>query len=401
LARAISNGLVALVSTAFAVGAAEAILAWTPLGDPYGWGRIPTIPERVAALEEEHPGQWRILGLGDSFAVFRDGDGGNFLRVAEQQALDAGFPVELVNLGQSATGLREYTHNLERFGPAVRPDAVVVALYLGNDVFAYKLEALERAAPPAPAASGRPSSWPQLLDREIGKRSAFLSLALRVLRGWIPALRSGTLDASLEYLAGVYGLAAPEVERRLAKADPGLVARARADQVNPWDVAVAVAEPRLYLDLASLDEASGYGAATRELLRGLDRLTGIAQRSHTEVAVVLIPPSPFVGVRYHADFARMGYAMSPSLAAGENALVRAISDHLGARGIPCLDLAPALRASQERLFLSEDVHFDSRGQRVAGLALAEFLGSQGLLGPGSEPLGQRLARDPSPAARSK
>ena len=181
------------------------------------------------------------------------------------------------------------------------------------------------------------------------------------------------------------------------------MARAGADQVNPWDVAVAVAvaEPRLYLDLAALDEASGHAAAAREFLRGLDRIAGIAQRSRTELAFVLIPPSPVVGVRYHDDFARMGYAMSPSLAEGESALVRAITDHLEARGIACLDLTPALRASEEILFLPEDIHFDSDGQCVAGLALAEFLGSQGLLGSSPARSGQRVAGDASRAARSK
>jgi len=255
--------------------------------------------------------------------------------------------------------------------------------------------------PPAPAAAGPQSSWPQLLEREIGKRSAFLSLALRVARGWIPALRSGTLDASLEYLGRLYGLDPGEVGRRLTKADPELVARARADQVNPWDLAVAVAEPRLYLDLAALAEASGHAAAAREFLRGLNRIAEITQRRRTELAFVLIPPSPVVGVRYHDDFARMGYAMSPSLAEGESALVRAITDHLAARGIPCLDLTPALRASEETLFLPEDIHFDSQGQRVAGLALAEFLGSRGLLGSSPGRSGPRVARDASGAATSR
>jgi len=86
LARAISNGLLAMVSTAVALGVAEAILVWTPLGDPYGWGKVPTIPERVAKLEEKGPGEWRILGLGDSFAAFRDIDVANFLRIATWEA---------------------------------------------------------------------------------------------------------------------------------------------------------------------------------------------------------------------------------------------------------------------------------------------------------------------------
>jgi lysophospholipase L1-like esterase len=401
LPRAVSNGLLALLASLAALGAAEALLVWTPLGDRYGWSRVPTIQERITRSGVKDPGEWRILGLGDSFAVFRESDGGNFLRIAERRARRAGFPVELVNLGQSATGLREYTRNLERHAARLRPDAVVVALYLGNDVFAYRLEALERAAPPAPPHPEPRVSWRQVLEGEISRRSAFLSLALRVARGWIPALRSGTLERSLEYLARLYGLERDEVERRLALADPGLVARARADRVNPWDVAVAVVEPRLYLDLAALDEASGHAAAAREFLAGLDRIVEIAQRSHVPIAFVLIPPSPFVGIRYHGDFARMGYTMSPSLAEGESAVVRAISDHLAARGLPHLDLTPALRASRKPVSLPEDIHFDSHGQRVAGLALAEFLEAQGLLGPGRGPSGQRVARESSPRARSK
>ena len=167
--RTISNVLLALVVTALAFGAAESLLRWTPLGDSYGWCNTPTLQQRVSEMREKTPGEWRILGLGDSFTVFRERDGGNFLRIAEREALRTGFPVQLVNLGQSATGLREYTRNLERYGPVVHPDAVVVALYLGNDVFSYRLEALERAAPPAPPAEP-PVSWRHVLDRELGKR---------------------------------------------------------------------------------------------------------------------------------------------------------------------------------------------------------------------------------------
>jgi hypothetical protein len=395
LPRVISSALLALAAFAAAIGAGEALLRWTPLGDLDGWSRVQTIPERIAELEEKAAGEWRILGLGDSFAVFRDRDGRNFLRIAEQEAIRGGFPVRLVNLGKSATGLRDYTRNLERYGRVVDPDAVLVGLYLGNDVFAYRLEALERAAPPALPAGPHPH-WRQLLAGEIGKRSTCWSLVLRATRGWIPALRSGTLDASLEYLARLYGLDADEVERRLAKADPHLVARARADQVNPWDVAVAVVEPRLYLDLAALDEASGHAAAAREFLRGLDRIAAIARRSRTPIAFVLIPPSPFAGIRYHGDFVRMGYAMGPSLAEGESALVRAISDHLASRGLPYLDLTPALRGSKEAVSLPEDIHFSSHGQRVAGLALAEFLEARGLLGPGPGGAPQRVARRARP-----
>jgi hypothetical protein len=401
LARAISNGLLALVSTALALCAAEALLTWTPLGDPYGWGKIPTIPERIAAVEPKPPGEWRLLGLGDSFAAFREAERANFLRIAEAEASGAGFPVRLVNLGQSATGLRDYTRNLERWGESIRPDVTIAALYLGNDVFQYKLEALERAAPPFPAASGEEPTWSQVIGRELVEHSALSSLVLRAARGWIPALRSGTLERSLLYLEHVYGLDADEVERHLSRADPDLVARARADQVNPWDLAVAVAEPRLYLDMLALDEASGHAAAAREFLEGLEGLESLARRSGTELAFVLIPPSPAVSVRYHGYFARMGYAMSPELASGKNPLVRAIEDHLGARGIRYLDLTPALRAAPGNLFLPDDIHFDSHGQRVAGLALAEFLESQGLLGPGSGGVGQRLAGGASRGSRAK
>ena len=55
---------------------------------------------------------------------------------------------------------------------------------------------------------------------------------------------------------------------------------------------------------------------------------------------------------------------------------------LGARGVPSLDLLPILRAQpaladgSRHLYHLRDTHWNARGNRVAGVALARFLREQ-------------------------
>jgi hypothetical protein len=282
-----------------------------------------------------------------------------------------------VNLAESATGLPRYIQNFQRFAPEVCPDLVLVALYLGNDVVDYKLSELERVAPPADAQEGE-RGWQRRLYAELERRILVLAIAYRTLQAHLPLLRQGTLEGNLAYVSRVYGLEPAAVEKGLRRVDPDLLDRARADVVNSWDVALAVAEPDLYRDMLSLDEPTGHARAARAMLADLARLAGLVEEAGARLVVVSIPPSASVDRRYHGFYRRMGYRMEDRLVRGRSRLAETLDAHLQRRGTPHLDLTPTLRSATQDVYLPDDIHFDAEGQRIAGLALAGFLG-QGLL----------------------
>ncbi len=85
---------------------------------------------------EKAPGTYRILVLGDSymeaFAMkFED----SFVRLLEAELSQAGkSPVEVINAGVSGWGTDDQLAYLRRYGVRFRPDLVLVAMTLNNDV---------------------------------------------------------------------------------------------------------------------------------------------------------------------------------------------------------------------------------------------------------------------------
>ena len=82
----------------------------------------------------EKPAQnYRILGIGDSFAFgvvpYQD----NYFTLLEQQFQRSGKTTEVINMGIPGMGPRDYLSILANEGLKLKPDHVVVTFYVGND----------------------------------------------------------------------------------------------------------------------------------------------------------------------------------------------------------------------------------------------------------------------------
>ena len=78
----VAKMMIFAISTLLCLAAGEWVIRKTPIGERVGWNQVPSVPERVAKAPAKKSGEIRILGLGDSFTVYRDTKGGNFLRIA-------------------------------------------------------------------------------------------------------------------------------------------------------------------------------------------------------------------------------------------------------------------------------------------------------------------------------
>lgn len=93
---------------------------------------------------EKPAGTTRMLTLGDSFTFSSGGVPFEAMwntRVADAFAAMMGRPVELINLGVPAAGVRLEQRVFAVEGAKLQPDLVIVGLFVGND---FTDEALER-----------------------------------------------------------------------------------------------------------------------------------------------------------------------------------------------------------------------------------------------------------------
>src|SRR5438445_5511693 len=123
------NWLLLASSVTIALLIAEFVFRYLPLGDMAGWSMVAPVAERAAAVPPKG-GRTRIVALGDSFTEWRDNTGHSFVRVAERLLPS----VEMVNLGESGNDVEDYFGNFLQYGRELRPDLVLIGLYLGNDL---------------------------------------------------------------------------------------------------------------------------------------------------------------------------------------------------------------------------------------------------------------------------
>jgi lysophospholipase L1-like esterase len=358
----------ALLAVSLIVGflLTELAIRYLPLGDKMGWSMVPSVSERVAKTGIATPGKARILVLGDSMTEWRDNTGESYVRIAERKL----STIEVVNLAEAGTDLPSYLSNLLRFGKRLRPDLILIGLYLGNDLIP--------STPPLDSAEIRfalealPSPSQELMLTRIAKRSVLLNYVFRLGKMYVPALRSGSFEQMIRHLQTKTGMDDAYVTRRLSEADPTLVDAARADAINGWDLAFAIFDPDYYSDLAAADSSTSKGKEVERGLGDLRTLIIAARTQNAKVAVVLLPPPVWVAERYWFYFKRLGYReLGPS--SGPVPLVERVKAFLSAEGVPALDVLPALRADAQSTYLENDIHLNRRGHEVVARELASFL----------------------------
>jgi hypothetical protein len=265
---------------------------------------------------DRKPGVVRVAALGDSFAVgpavpFTE----NYLTLLQQSSPG----VEVCNFGVSGAGPREYRAVLARDGWPVRPDLVLVSVFVGNDI----TEAL-----PTP--------------RRLDPRGHALYLLCE--RGWRLAC-----------------------ERRRQPAASAVPDRLRVPPLSE-ETFRAVEARRLAVCLAP--PSAAMEGKWRRALAHLEGLVADCRRRRVPVAFVLIPDEFQVNPAVRAQAVRDAQADRGAL--DLDLPQRRLRDFCAARGVPCLDLLPAFREAPDA-YASRDTHWNVRGNRLAAVAIADWL----------------------------
>lgn len=284
-----------------------------------------------------------VVCIGDSFSVGAVPHALHYTTVLEELTGDTVY-----NIGVAGIGPPEYASLVAHEAVPLAPDEIVIALFIGNDLDVPDIAAEQ----PDPVLR----SWWQ---RE--------QVLLFVLPRRLARIRQE--QARLEDVARVQGeRTAPTGQ------DPASVAAA-----FPWTTDPLLEEGTLsekaWLDLETsrlLATCAPAPASLDLVFRSL--LTAREAAGDIPLSVVLIPDEFQVEEtllkRLTALLHRPIHRDRPQ---------QLLTAWLDEQGIPCLDLAPFLRAvppledGNRHLYHARDTHWNARGNRVAGEALAEFL----------------------------
>jgi hypothetical protein len=300
-----------------------------------------------------------VACIGDSFSVAVVPHDRHYTSVAEREFED----LEVYNIGTVDAGPHEYRRMIELYARPLHPDLIVVGLFLGNDI----VNAHRRRS----NALSAWCDWNQMLVVQLPRRAWALSRE----RGEATMLADGGRDESAFSIPATLALSSEEVARQLPWLDDPLREPPAMSAER-----FAFVESTRALDVTRVAQ-SDYS----DMIASLDELRAAA--APTPLAFLLIPDEFQVDDALWNEVER-ALGDAPHVRTLPQKVVRA---ELERRGLRFADLLPELRACEPladgraHVYHARDTHFNSRGNAVAGHALAELIERCGVA--------QRIARD--------
>lgn len=297
---------------------------------------------RGPEVESAAAGERRLLAIGDSF-VFGVGvdDDQTFVAELARRLAGAGRPAVALNAGVPTFGVPDAVGWLVRHGLALAPDAVVLGIFLGNDLI--------DASPDRPAI--------HLVDGLM-----------------VPAASPRGPKAWLHRHSHLYVSVKGLLER------PGLAwLRARLGLAEPWTVRNLREELTVYHRDAPRALAPAIAATDRALAELAERSRGAG---FTLVALLIPSELQLDDERWEGALAGLGLDPEAHDPAVPERIFRRLLDR---HAIPVVDPAPRLAARMaagEQVYFPLDRHWTAAGHAIAAAELARFFAA-------AEPTGAR------------
>lgn len=319
--------------------------------------RINSLGYRDDEFERSKSGRFRILAIGDSF-TFGYGCTADeaYPNVIEARLNDALGPgrTEVINAGFAACNYPDtYYLYLKERGLALDPDLILVGLFVGNDL---DHDLAGEHVWPRVDDAGLPLKIENTLFRV---DDGYWVSRTPILRYRFPVVRNSHLAQLI--ISAI---------KRARPADAPML-------FNRWMYRRDYAERTLN----AVDKVATLLGATADL----------AEARGIPIVFVIIPAREQIHPELY-DFGSHPFMAGHDLDKPQRILGRIFEE----RGLTSLDLLPVVReASREGpLYYHLDQHWNCRGQRVAGEAIASFLLRRGLVGAAREREANRVGTSP-------
>ncbi len=299
-------------------------------------------------------GGFRILSIGDSFAFgYGVEPDESYAGVLEAHLRTTQLEIECLNGGVPGYGVPDAVDWLETYGLDLKPDLVLLSVYLGNDI----MDATQKS---------REDGFSFLFPGAGPMRGPLLWLY-----GHSHAFRLG-LRNDFKGVRAVLGLPDPPV----------------------IDAMREMAQ--------SFSSDTDLGREGRSAnLTAFSQLLELADRQGFHLAAMIIPSRFMLESDYReAVLTRLGMDAKNH---DPEAPWRFFQESFAAFGIPTLDMTPAIQqalANSDPVYFKADPHWSAAGHRLAGDALHRFLISEDLIGQGLIAT-ERVAEDLTPASSSE
>ena len=281
--------------------------------------------------ETKEPGVIRVVSLGDSYTVGVVPYPENYLSIVDNEFGDA---VEILNLGVVHTEVPHYLEILRSEGLRLKPDVILVGVYIGNDI--------------------QPASARGLFSRAGSKALSAARMALTVVRFGAPYRQASSLSSFFQSEPDGTKVELPgmTVDRYYAR---------------EWKHLLRLFRP---------PESPRMKRAWRDTTHAVEQLAGFCQEEGIPLLATLAPdeiqvsPTVFRETlsRYDADPNDFDLDYPR----------RRILDKLKALSVPVLDFTEPLQKAEREAstYHLRAVHWNGHGNAVAATALTPWLSKQ-------------------------
>jgi hypothetical protein len=343
--------------------------------------------DRPRTFERPADVRFRSVLVGDSFLE------GPFLRaplssfLEQRLATSGNADMEAINLGVSGTGPQQYYYRIKNVALALRPDAIVLMVYAGNDFIVTRFG--ESALPfiaelPQPSLLGAiapRTTWfavNRLLLSEFGRSNKPIEGEFEQLNAWLDLPAGERLDRFVRHIKQHYypGLGEAAIKEILTRGDDRFWSafdkRADREFVAGWLLNVIIgqetAERPMPRNAEEADRMDG-AVMVDETLSWLVAAERLARDSGVKLVVGLVPVGT-VDPAY-ADFWRF-WPKYLSFALGADARHRRLATALRRAGVRFFDLREDLDGVAGTYRLT-DGHWTERGTELAADRVAREL----------------------------